>query len=183
MDNEAATLLDLTGEGVVMGTASYMSPEQTRGEVLDLRSDIFSLGTVLYEAATRSLPFPGQSVLAIMDSISRVAQTPPSQIRPELPPEFDAIIARALAKERDRRYVSAAEIADDLRNLRAGITDSWRGPSVVYDRDLIDSPGTSFVGRAPELAKLEDFLKQAVEGNGRVVFITGEPGIWQTSPL
>jgi len=181
VDKEAATLLDLTGEGVVMGTASYMSPEQTRGEVLDLRSDIFSLGTVLYEAATRSLPFPGQSVLAIMDSISRVAQTPPSQIRPELPPEFDAILARALAKERERRYGSAAEMANDLRNLRTGITDSWRGPSVVYDRDLIDTSATSFVGREAELGKLEGFLRQAIEGKGRVVFITGEPGIGKTS--
>jgi serine/threonine protein kinase len=181
VDKEAATLLDLTGEGVVMGTASYMSPEQTRGELLDLRSDIFSLGTVLYEAATRSLPFPGQSVLAIMDSISRVAQTPPSQVRPELPPEFDAILARALAKERERRYGSAAEMANDLRNLRTGITDSWRGPSVVYDRDLIDTSATSFVGREAELGKLEGFLRQAIEGKGRVIFITGEPGIGKTS--
>ena len=85
VDNEASTLMDLTNEGVVMGTISYMSPEQTRGEVLDARSDIFSFGTVLYEAATRSMPFNGQSALAIMDAIARMDPIPPSRIRPELP--------------------------------------------------------------------------------------------------
>ena len=181
IDNEAPTLLDLTDEGVVMGTASYMSPEQTRGEVLDSRSDIFSFGAVLYEAATRSLPFPGQSILAIMDAIARLDPTPPSRIRPELPVEFDAIVERALQKDRARRYASAADIASDLRQLRAGLTASWIGPSVVYDRDLIDNASSSFVGRDAELAKLQEVLKQAIEGSGRVVFITGEPGIGKTS--
>ena len=181
VDNEAPTLLDLTDEGVVMGTASYMSPEQTRGEVLDARSDIFSFGAVLYEAATRSLPFPGQSILAIMDAIARVDPTPPSRMRPELPVEFDSIIERALQKSRDRRYSSAADMASDLRQLRGGLSAAWIGPSVLYDRDLIDTASSSFVGREPELAKLQDFLKQAIEGSGRVVFITGEPGIGKTS--
>jgi serine/threonine protein kinase/tetratricopeptide (TPR) repeat protein len=181
VDNEAPTLLDLTDEGVVMGTASYMSPEQTRGEALDARSDIFSFGAVLYEAATRSLPFPGQSILAIMDAIARLDPTPPSRMRPELPVEFDSIIERAFQKSRDRRYSSAAEMANDLRQLRAGLSAAWIGPSVLYDRDLIDTASSSFVGREPELAKLQEFLKQAIEGSGRVVFITGEPGIGKTS--
>jgi serine/threonine protein kinase/tetratricopeptide (TPR) repeat protein len=181
VDAEAPTMLDLTDEGVVMGTVSYMSPEQTRGELLDSRSDIFSLGSVLYEAATRSLPFTGQSILAIMDSIARVDPTPPSRIRPDLPSEFDFIIERALHKDRDRRYASAAEIADALRQLRAELTDGWLGRSVVYDRDLIDSPSSSFVGRDAELAKLEEFLHHAIAGNGMVIFITGEPGIGKTS--
>jgi len=181
VDNEAPTLLDLTDEGVVMGTASYMSPEQTRGEVLDARSDIFSFGAVLYEAATRSLPFPGQSILAIMDAIARLDPTPPSRMRPELPVEFDSIIERALKKSRDRRYSSAADMASDLRQLRGGLSAAWIGPSVLYDRDLIDTASSSFVGREPELAKLQDFLKQAIEGSGRVVFVTGEPGIGKTS--
>lgn len=181
VDNEAPTLLDLTDEGVVLGTVSYMSPEQTRGDALDLRSDIFSFGAVLYEAATRSLPFQGQSILSIMDAIARVDQLPPSRLRPDLPPEFDAIIERSLQKNRERRYSSASEMANDLRNLRAGLTDSWSGPSVVYDRDLIASSVSSFVGRDAELAKLADSLQHAIDGNGRVVFITGEPGIGKTS--
>jgi serine/threonine protein kinase/tetratricopeptide (TPR) repeat protein len=181
VDNEAPTLFELTGEGVVMGTIAYMSPEQTRGETLDARSDIFSFGSVLYEAATRSLPFPGQSALATMDGIARLEPTPPSRVRPEIPSEFDAIVGKALQKDRERRYSSAADMARDLRDLRAGLTGSWMGPSVVYDRDLIDSSTTPFVGRDVELAKLEEYLRQAVEGNGRVVFITGEPGIGKTS--
>ena len=181
VDKEAPTMLDLTDEGVVMGTASYMSPEQTRGEALDSRSDIFSFGAVLYETATRSLPFPGQSILAIMDAIARLDPTPPSRIRPDLPSEFDSIIERALQKDRERRYSSAAEMASDLRQLRSGLSASWSGPSMVFDRDLIDSASASFVGREGELARLQEYLKQAIEGSGRVVFITGEPGIGKTS--
>ncbi len=181
VDKEASTMLDLTGEGVVMGTVAYMSPEQTRGESLDPRSDLFSFGGVLYEAATRSLPFAGQSVLATMDMIARVDPTPPSRIRPELPAEFDSIIERLLQKDRDRRYPSAAEVARDLRDLRANVTGAWLGPSVVYDRDFVDASSQPFVGREGELEKLNEFLRQAVDGTGRVVFITGEPGIGKTS--
>ncbi len=104
VDNEALTLMNLTDEGTVLGTAFYMSPEQTRGEVLDARSDIFSLGCVLYEAATRSLPFTGPSLLAVMHAIATADATAPSLVRPELPREFDLIIARALAKDRNMRY-------------------------------------------------------------------------------
>ena len=101
----------------MLGTAAYMSPEQTRGQALDGRSDIFSLGCVLYEAATRSLPFAGPSMLAIMHAIATIDPPPPSRVRPELPREFDLILERALAKDKERRYSSAAEMAQALRNL------------------------------------------------------------------
>ena len=178
---EAPTLMNLTDQGTVLGTAAYMSPEQTRGEILDERSDIFSLGCVLYEAATRSLPFTGPSILAVMHAIATADPTPPSRIRPELPREFDLIIERALAKEKERRYSSVAEMAEALRNLRATLTGQWLGAPIVYDKDLIDSRASAFVGRQPELERLEGFLKQAIGGTGRVVFITGEPGIGKTS--
>jgi tetratricopeptide (TPR) repeat protein len=181
VDNEAVTLMNLTDEGTVLGTAFYMSPEQTRGEVLDARSDIFSLGCVLYEAATRSLPFTGPSVLAIMHAIATVDPTPPSMVRPELPREFDLIIELALAKDKDRRYASVHEMADALRGLRASLTGQWAGVPIIYDKDLIESPAAAFVGRDPELKRLDGFLDQAVAGTGRVVFITGEPGIGKTS--
>jgi tetratricopeptide (TPR) repeat protein len=181
VDSEAPTLMNLTDEGTVMGTAAYMSPEQTRGEVLDPRSDIFSLGCVLYEAATRSLPFPGPSMLAVMHAIATADPTPPSRVRPELPREFDLIIERALAKDKERRYASVAEMAQALRSLRATLRGQWSGIPIVFDTDQIDSPAFSFVGRGPELKKLEGFLQQAINGTGRVVFITGEPGIGKTS--
>lgn len=182
VDREAQTLAaNLTGPGMVLGTAGYMSPEQTRGEALDLRSDIFSLGSVLYEAATRTRAFSGPSVLMVMHAIAAVDPAPPSKLRPELPREFDMIIERALAKDRLMRYSTAAELASALRNLRATLTGTWSGFPIVYDADLIDRSLPSFVGREPEMRRLEGFLKQAIEGSGRVVFITGEPGIGKTS--
>jgi len=181
IDYEAQTLTSLTDEGTVLGTAAYMSPEQTRAQPLDGRSDIFSLGSALYEAATRSLPFPGPSMLAIMHAIATVEPQAPSRVRPELPREFDLIIERALAKDRERRYSSAAEMAQALKSLRATFTGEWLGGPIVYDKDLIEPPGAPFVGRDPELTRLEGILRQAIDGTGGVVFITGEPGIGKTS--
>jgi serine/threonine protein kinase/tetratricopeptide (TPR) repeat protein len=182
IDREALTLAaNLTGPGIVLGTAAYMSPEQTRGESLDIRSEIFSLGTVLYEAATRTRPFTGPSMMAIMHAIAASEPPPPSKIRPELPREFDVIIERALAKNRDFRFNSAAEMGDALRSLRASLSGTWAGAPIVYDSDLIDHTGPSFVGREPEIRKLEGFLDGAIAGTGRVVFVTGEPGIGKTS--
>ena len=181
VDAEAPTLMNLTDEGTVLGTAAYMSPEQTRAERLDARSDIFSLGCVLYEVATRLLPFGGPSMLAVMHEIAATAPVTPSRLRPELPAEFDAIIERALAKDKDRRYQSARELGDALQTLRATLTGQWFGMPIVFDKDLLESPSLAFVGREAELEKLERFVQQAIEGNGRVVFITGEPGIGKTS--
>jgi serine/threonine protein kinase/tetratricopeptide (TPR) repeat protein len=182
VDREAQTLAaNLTGPGMVLGTTGYMSPEQTRGELLDARTDIFSLGSVLYEAATRERAFSGPSVLTVMHAIAAIDPAPPSKYRPELPREFDVIIERALAKDRLMRYSSAAELAAALRSLRASLSGTWSGFPIVYDSDLIDRSSPSLVGREPEMRKLEAFLKQAVAGTGRVVFITGEPGIGKTS--
>lgn len=181
VDQEALTLTNLTDEGTVLGTAAYMSPEQTLGKPLDQRSDIFSLGCVIYEAATRLLPFSGPSMLSMMHAISTIDPTPPSRIRPELPRELDLIIERAMAKDRERRYAHAGELAEALRNLRASLTTDWRGGPIVYDKDLVEVGAAPFVGRGPELSKLEGFLEQTIDGEGLVVFITGEPGIGKTS--
>src|SRR3984893_3673728 len=127
VNSEAATLANLTDPGTVLGTAAYMSPEQTRGEPLDLRSEIFSLGCVLYEAATRARPFGGPSLLSVMHAIAAIDPPPPSNVRPELPREFDLVIERALAKDKERRYSTAAEMGDALRSLRATTTGGWPG--------------------------------------------------------
>ena len=182
IDREALTLaVNLTGPGIVLGTAAYMSPEQTRGEALDVRSEIFSLGSLLYEAATRTRAFSGPSVLSIMHAIAAIDPPPPSKLRPELPREFDLIIERATAKDKTRRYNSCSEMADALRSLRASITGTWSGIPIVYDPDLIDRSAPSFVGRELEMKKLEGLLQQVINGTGRIVFITGEPGIGKTS--
>src|SRR5439155_9493134 len=116
IDKEAPTMAaDLTDAGQIVGTVSYMSPEQTRGEPLDARTDIYSLGVVLYEAITDTRPFKGASLLSIMHNIATVYPIPPSAIRPGLPFEFDLIIERALAKDKERRYSTAPEFAEALR--------------------------------------------------------------------
>ncbi len=112
-----SVLSDLTVHGTVMGTVAYMSPEQTRGELLDPRTDVFSLGTVLYEAATGKLPFQGPSALSVMHEIAVKKPTLPCTVNPLLPQRFDEIIERTLAKDRDQRYPSGSEIAQELQAL------------------------------------------------------------------
>jgi len=107
---------DLTASGIVLGTIAYMSPEQTRGEVLDPKTDVFSLGSLLYEAATGNLPFKGDSALLVMHEIATAIPPRPGVINPLVPPEFDEIIDRALTKDKDKRC-SAADLANDLRQL------------------------------------------------------------------
>jgi len=107
----------LTGEGQIIGTVAYMSPEQIRGEEADFRSDIFSLGCMLYEAATGSPPFQAASVLGLMHEIATADPEPPSLRRPELPAEFVRLVMRCLAKDRGQRPESAIELATELKSL------------------------------------------------------------------
>lgn len=113
------TATQLTLRGQVIGTLGYMSPEQTRGEEIDKRSDIFSLGCVLYEAATGRIPFRGPSALAIMHAIAVEDPPAPSSIRSGLPAAFDALIARCLRKEPVERFPSMAEVRSALE--QAGV--------------------------------------------------------------
>jgi serine/threonine protein kinase/Flp pilus assembly protein TadD len=113
-ETEANTQSALTEPGMVVGTLAYMSPEQTRGEALDGRSDIFSLGTVLYEAATGRSPFQGPSTLAIMNEIAVGNPPRASSIKRELPPSFDRVMEKALAKNKNERFNSAAEMTAAL---------------------------------------------------------------------
>ena len=113
----SGTDVNLTGEGQIIGTIAYMSPEQTRGEDTDLRSDIFSLGSVLYEAATGRTPFQADSSLALMHEIATTDPDPPSVHRPELQPEFVRLVMRCLAKDRRLRPDSAIELATELKSL------------------------------------------------------------------
>jgi len=114
---------NLTATGMVLGTVAYMSPEQTRGEELDGRSDVFSLGSVLYEAATGKPAFDASSVLQTMHEIATGIPRRPSLLHPEAPPEFDAIIDRALMKNREQR-LTADELASSLKSLIGPLSTS-----------------------------------------------------------
>ena len=125
--NEATRVADpRTGAGAAAGTVMYMAPEQLRGEELDGRTDIFSLGLVLYEMATGRRAFDGPTTAVVAAAILAHEPSAPHEIRPDLHPQLEQIILKALEKDRDLRYQSAAELRTDLKRLRRRTTDDDR---------------------------------------------------------
>ena len=157
--------LAMTQAGTAIGSPKYMSPEQVLAQPVDPRSDIFSLGAVLYEMLTRRTPFerPGEtSLFWLMNRIARNPYQPVTQVDPQIPPEFDRVLARALAKDPNERYSRAGEMAKDLRNLRsqagrgaAGAGAHENAKPVAADARKTanaSAPVASFPGAAPPAA-------------------------------
>jgi serine/threonine-protein kinase len=122
-----------TSTGMVLGTPKYMSPEQVTGAAVDHRSDIFSLGVVLYEMLTRSRLFSGEDTPQIFYNVVNVQPTPPSRLNPEVPPMLDFVLERALKKDPAVRYQDAFELAADLRSCMIELIDRETGAAAKKD--------------------------------------------------
>jgi serine/threonine protein kinase len=117
-EDDAGADNSLTAVGVIPGTAVYMSPEQARCEAIDARSDLFSFGVVMYEMSTGKKPFSGNNSLVTLDAVLHSKPTPPRDLNPKIPIELEGIIGKAMEKDRNHRYQSAAEMRSDLALLK-----------------------------------------------------------------
>ncbi len=132
----------ITAEGIAVGTVAYMSPQQARGEQIDHRSDLFSFGATLYEAATGQLPFKGATSAVVFDAILNRDPTPPSRLNSSVPDGLQGIIQKCLEKELDLRYQTSAELRADLKRVKRDSAPSGHHP-VNYPENTPQRSGSS----------------------------------------
>ena len=151
----------LTSPGSSMGTVAYMSPEQARGEALDLRSDLFSLGVVLYEMATGAVPFSGTTAALIFDGILHKDAVPATATNSKLPMAIENIFSKALEKDKDLRYQTAGELRADLKRLKRDLDSNKRSGTEKTDSGKVISAG------APAAKKSVAVLYFENQGGGK----------------
>ncbi len=160
---------NLTSPGSTVGTIAFMSPEQARGEVLDPRTDLFSLGTVIYQMATGRLPFEGKTSAMVFNAILERDPVPAVEINPALPAKFQEIISKALEKDRDLRYQSAADLRGDLKRLKRD-TSSGRSIATSSSRVEVPAAATSTI-RPPSSSKLVSAARENRVSTGIIALI------------
>jgi ABC-type transport system substrate-binding protein len=180
----SATETRLTKSGALVGTMAYLSPEQVEARPADARSDIYALGTVLYECVVGEPPFGGE-VQSILYRIVHDLPQPPRALGADIEEDLEATILACLAKDPARRPQHAGEVAEALKKYRSRLRETDRTRSLVGTRTFhIRRPAPSaFVGRAKEFAELQQRLNAAAAGECQFVLVAGEPGIGKTRLL
>ena len=165
-------------EGMLVGTVAYLPPEQALGRPSDARSDLYSLGAMLYELLTGEPPFPGEDAVAIIGRHLNADPVPPSHHRPEIPPALDRLVLELLSKSPEDRPAGAA-------GARRALEAALEQPAADESPDGAENPlrGLArgvFVGRDTELDQMQEVLEDALGGDGRILLISGDPGIGKT---
>jgi len=170
----------LTAEGMMLGTVAYMAPEQALGRQPDARSDLYSLGAMLYEMLTGRPPFLGDEAVAIISQHISTAPVAPSWHNPDVPAPLEALVLSLLAKDPDQRPKTSALVVEELERAAAAPSPTL---STIDDRQanpLDRLAGGVFVGREREMDELRAGLDDSLSGRGRLVMLVGEPGIGKT---
>jgi pimeloyl-ACP methyl ester carboxylesterase/tetratricopeptide (TPR) repeat protein len=165
----------LTSPGAVIGTASYLAPEQAVGQAVDARADLYALGCVIYELVTGRPPFVGDDFMSVISQHVHATPVSVCERNRAVPPALDRLVQRMLAKTREERPASAAEVLSELERLSTRFAGELAEPEAVGPLDPLTR--TRFVGRRAELGQLKASLEQALAGRGSSYAVAGEPGI------